>query len=47
MQRNRGEPTTLSLTGALHVRLTMQNLSPEGFRDVTAAFGDAKMVCPS
>jgi hypothetical protein len=43
--RNTGKPVTLPLAGALHVRLTMQNLASAGFRDVTAAFGDAKFAC--
>jgi hypothetical protein len=43
--RNTGKPVTLPLAGAFHVRLTMQNLTSAGFRDVTAAFGDAKFVC--
>ena len=44
-RRNTGTPVTFPLAGALHVRLTMQNLVSAGFRDVTAAFGDAKFVC--
>lgn len=43
--RNTGTSVTFPLAGALHVRLTMQNLASAGFRDVTAAFGDAKFVC--
>jgi hypothetical protein len=43
--RNTGKPVTLPLAGALYVRLTMQNLASAGFRDVTAAFGDAKFAC--
>jgi hypothetical protein len=43
-RRNTGTPVTFPLAGALHVRLTMQNLTSEGFRDVTAAFGDAKFT---
>jgi hypothetical protein len=43
--RNIGTPVTFPLAGAFHVRLTMQNLASAGFRDVTAAFGDAKFVC--
>lgn len=38
-------PVTFPLAGALHVRLTMQNLASAGFRDVTAAFGDVKFTC--
>jgi hypothetical protein len=43
--RNTGKHVTLPLAGALHVRLTMQNLASAGFRDVTAAFGDARFAC--
>lgn len=43
--RNTTKPVTFPLAGALHVRLTMQNLASAGFRDVTAAFGDAKFAC--
>ena len=43
--RNTGKPVTFPVAGALHVRLTMQNLASAGFRDVTAAFGDAKFAC--
>lgn len=43
--RNAGTPVTFPLAGAFHVRLTMQNLASAGFRDVTAAFGDAKFAC--
>jgi hypothetical protein len=44
-RRNTGIPVTFPLAGALHIRLTMQNLASSGFRDVTAAFGDAKFSC--
>jgi hypothetical protein len=44
-RRNTGTPVTFPLAGALHVRLTMQNLASAGFRDVTVAFGDAKFAC--
>lgn len=43
--RNTGKPVMLPLAGAFHVRLTMQNVASAGFRDVTAAFGDAKFAC--
>jgi hypothetical protein len=43
--RNTGTPVTFPLAGAFHVRLTIQNLISAGFRDVTAAFGDAKFAC--
>jgi hypothetical protein len=44
-RRNTATPVTFPLAGALHVRLTMQNLASAGFRDVTAAFGDPKFAC--
>jgi hypothetical protein len=43
--RNTGTPVTFPLAGAFHVRLTIQNLISASFRDVTAAFGDAKFAC--
>jgi hypothetical protein len=43
-RRSTGTSVTFPLAGALHVRLTMQNLGSAGFRDVTAGRRSSQSV---